>query len=98
MSIRKPGGTKYEHFSNSSFRGAIPLTRVMPSKQLFHNAINLLSFYKYILNPAMKKDFILHSLNKSYWNSSFCAEWKTELSIPAFPDGYPWGEIASQMN
>lgn len=52
----------------------------------------------YIFNPTMKSDFIIHSLNKIFWSSSFCGEWETKLSIPVLPDKYPWGEIASQMN
>lgn len=36
--------------------------------------------------------FILHFLNKIYWSSSFYGEWKVKLSIPAFPDKYPWGK------
>lgn len=48
--------------------------------------------------PTMKGDFIIYSPNKIFWNSSFCGEWETMLSIPVLPNKYPLGEIASQMN
>lgn len=56
---------KYEHFNDFSSTGVVHLTGFF-SKQWFHNAVNLLSFYSYILNPTVKNNFILRSLNKIF--------------------------------